>query len=65
MTNPLLLLSNNLLSSSNYGPFSFDYVVYISYKVICNFSLSLLILLFFSGCDKRKVMEVHDAWQCE
>jgi hypothetical protein len=44
MTNPTLLLSNNLFSSFNYGPFSFDYVVYISYKVICNFSLSLFIL---------------------
>jgi len=53
MTNPTLLLSNNLFSSFNNGPISFDYVVHISYKVICNFSLILLILililLFFSG----------------
>jgi hypothetical protein len=50
---PMLLLSNNLYSSFNYGPFFFDYVDYISFKGICNFSFSLflklLLLLLFSG----------------
>ncbi len=39
---PLLIVSNNLFSSSNYGPFSFDDVVYISYKVICKLFLKPL-----------------------